>query len=160
MGRSRMDLHSHSKPIEEFNFLDPAVLDNPFEYYRAVQEQAPVYLMPETGMYLVSRYDDLRQVLLDTETFSNNLDGYGMLQGENWKVHQGILQERGWPDLPSRNCATSSSTGSSIGASASSSANFPFRSSARSSRNNSASTASRCPLSRSGVRRSWLRRAV
>jgi cytochrome P450 len=98
-----MDLRSHLKPIEEFNFLDPAVLDNPFEYYRAAQEQAPVYLMPETGMYLVSRYEDLRQVLLDTETFSNNLDGYGMLQGENWKVHQGILQEHGWPDLPTLN---------------------------------------------------------
>ena len=92
-----------SKPIEDFCFLDPAVLDDPFDYYRALHEQAPVYKMPETGMYIVAGYDDLRQVLLDPETFSNNMDGYGMLQGENWKVHQEILAERGWPDLPTLN---------------------------------------------------------
>ena len=98
-----MTIQAGSKPIEEFNFLDPAVLDEPFDYYHALQEQAPVYKMPETGMYIVSRYDDLRTVLLDTETFSNNMDGYGMLQGENWKVHQDILEQHGWPDLSTLN---------------------------------------------------------
>ncbi|MEH6757437.1 MAG: cytochrome P450 [Parasphingorhabdus sp.] len=98
-----MDRQTGSKPIEDFNFLDPAVLDDPFEYYGALHEQAPVYKMPETGMYIVAGYDDLRKVLLDTKTFSNNMDGYGMLQGENWKVHQEILEARGWPDLATLN---------------------------------------------------------
>jgi len=98
-----MATQTGSKPIEDFNFLDPAVLDDPFDYYRALHEQAPVYLMPETGMYIVAGFDDLRTILLDTETFSNNMDGYGMLQGENWKVHQKILEERGWPDLSTLN---------------------------------------------------------
>ncbi|PHR11810.1 MAG: cytochrome [Sphingopyxis sp.] len=98
-----MDRQTGSKPIEDFNFLDPAVLDDPFEYYAALHEQVPVYKMPETGMYIIAGYDDLRKVLLDTKTFSNNMDGYGMLQGENWKVHQEILEARGWPDLPTLN---------------------------------------------------------
>ena len=98
-----MERSATKKPITEFNFLDPAVLDDPFEYYHALHEQAPVYRMPETGMYIVAGYDDLRQVLLDTQTFSNNMDGYGMLQGENWKVHEEILAERGWPDLATLN---------------------------------------------------------
>ncbi len=91
------------RAVSEFNFLDPHVQDDPFEYYAALQEQAPVHFMPETGMYIVTRYDDLRKVLLDPETYSNNMDGYGMLQGENWKVHQEMLAERGWPDYSTLN---------------------------------------------------------
>lgn len=88
---------------EDFSFLDPAVLDDPFEFYASLQAKAPVYKVPETGMYLVTRYDDLKKVLLDTQTYSSNMDGYGMLQGENWKIHQQMLEERGWPDFPTLN---------------------------------------------------------
>lgn len=91
------------RAVSEFNFLDPDVQDDPFDYYAALQQQAPVYQMPETGMFIVTRYDDLRAVLLDTQTYSNNMDGYGMLQGENWKVHQDLLAQHGWSDRPTLN---------------------------------------------------------
>lgn len=98
-----METPTCPRPLGEFDFLDPAVLDAPWDYYAALHDQAPVHLMPETGMYIVSRYEDLKAVLLDTETFSNNMDGYGMLQGENWKAQQQILQDHGWPDLATLN---------------------------------------------------------
>ena len=98
-----MEVQTGAARIEDFDFLDPRVLDDPFQYYQALHEHAPVYKMPETGMYIVAGYEDLRKVLLDTDTFSNNMDGYGMLQGENWKVHQQILEAHGWPDLSTLN---------------------------------------------------------
>lgn len=93
-----------TKP-SDFNFTDPAVIDEPFDYYDILREQAPVYKQPETGMYIVTRYDDLREVLLDYDTYSNNSLGYGVLQGENWKLHDDMLEEHGWLDIPTLNMA-------------------------------------------------------
>ena len=31
------------RAVVDFNFLDPHVLDDPFAYYSALQEQEPVY---------------------------------------------------------------------------------------------------------------------
>jgi cytochrome P450 len=63
-----------------------------------LHEQCPVYRMPETGFYVVTKYDDLRQVLKDTDTFSNNItakDGKG-LQGDLGILYENIIAERGW----------------------------------------------------------------
>ena len=54
--------------------LDPAVQRDPFAYYQRLREQQPVLRMPGTGFYVLTRYEDLRAILRDTETFSNTLD--------------------------------------------------------------------------------------
>jgi hypothetical protein len=38
------------------DFLDPAVLDDPFEAYAELHERCPVFEMPQTGLSLVTRY--------------------------------------------------------------------------------------------------------
>ena len=53
--------------------LDPAVAACPFSYYAELREKAPVYRMPETGFWIISRYDDLRDVLADPESYSNDI---------------------------------------------------------------------------------------
>ena len=55
----------------DFDFTDPDVQDCPYEGYRALRDQAPVYRDPRTGQYVITRFEDLRQVLLDTENFGN-----------------------------------------------------------------------------------------
>ena len=55
----------------DFDFTDPDVQDCPYEAYRALRDQAPVYRDPRTGQYVITRFEDLRQVLLDTENFGN-----------------------------------------------------------------------------------------
>lgn len=90
------------RPIRDFSFLDPRVQDDPYEFYRALHEQAPVYLVPETGMYIVSRYDDLRAMLIDTETFSNRMDTR-LLQGDNWQIYEDIIAASGWPEAHTLN---------------------------------------------------------
>ena len=83
-----------TKPFSEYSMLDPNVASDPYEFYQALHEQNPVYQMPETGAYVVTRYDDLRQVLRDYETFSSDVNAGGM--GEHRDLLQSILQERGW----------------------------------------------------------------
>ncbi len=84
--------------IVEFSLMNPITQSDPFEFYAALHEDCPVYQMPETGFYLVSRYDDLRQVLRDTDTFSNDVNvkhGKG-LQGELGVLYEDIIAQRGW----------------------------------------------------------------
>jgi len=50
--------------------LDPLIRNNPFPFYRALREQAPVFYDRQLDLYLVSRYDDVLEVLRDPITFS------------------------------------------------------------------------------------------
>ena len=92
---------SDTRSISDFSMLDPAVQSRPFDFYTLAHEQAPVYRMPETGFYVVMRYDDLRAVLRDTETFSSDIGGsYFDLQGpEGAALYESILGERGWSQV-------------------------------------------------------------
>ena len=60
------------KALADYNFFDPAVIEDPFDFYRAAREEAPVYRLPDTDIYFVSRYEDVRQALKRTEDFSND----------------------------------------------------------------------------------------
>jgi cytochrome P450 len=51
--------------------FDPAVLASPFEYYRALRAEAPVYRDPFTGIHHVASYDLVLAVLRDFETYSS-----------------------------------------------------------------------------------------
>lgn len=51
---------------------DAAVLSDPYPAYKWLRDCAPVYLDPQTGMYIVSRYEDIQHITADTLTFSNN----------------------------------------------------------------------------------------
>ena len=62
-----------SAPEIEGSLLDPGVASCPFAYYHELRDKAPVYRMPETGFYVISTYEDLKEVLSDPETFSNDI---------------------------------------------------------------------------------------
>lgn len=83
--------------------LDPAVQSNPFPYYKRLREHEPVCQMPGTGFYVVTRYEDLRTILRDTETFSNTLD-LQELSGERARrlgaLFNDRLAEKGWAHVP------------------------------------------------------------
>jgi cytochrome P450 len=53
------------------DFLDPDVSGKPYAVYQRLREEAPVYRDPRTGFYVITRYHDVRAILLDTETYSN-----------------------------------------------------------------------------------------
>jgi cytochrome P450 len=50
--------------------IDPLIRNNPFPFYRALREQRPVYYDPGMDTWLVTRYEDVKTVLLDPITYS------------------------------------------------------------------------------------------
>ena len=61
------------KLVKDFSMLDPVVSSDPFDFYDLLQKQCPVYQIPETGTYVITKYDDLRQVLIDYESFTSDV---------------------------------------------------------------------------------------
>lgn len=51
------------------SFADPAVYADPFATYERALEEHPVFHDEELGIYVISRYDDVRRVLMDTDIF-------------------------------------------------------------------------------------------
>ncbi len=64
-----------SPPLASFRLLDPAVIENPYPFYRALLREAPVYRVPGTEVYLVSSAELIHQVLRNQDDYSVNLTG-------------------------------------------------------------------------------------
>ncbi|MFN3231996.1 MAG: cytochrome P450 [Alphaproteobacteria bacterium] len=90
-----------TKNVTDYSLTDPAVQECPYPFYSAMRREQPVYRMPETGFYIVSRYDDLKHVLRDTETFSNR---FSAAREEAIEAHKSPISEmyrtRGWQTVP------------------------------------------------------------
>ena len=85
--------------VETFSLLDPRVQSDPKDFYAQLHETCPVYRMPETGMYMITRFDDLRAVLRDPETFSNDTTAAIGINAGHFHIHHRMLSERGWPHI-------------------------------------------------------------
>lgn len=97
-----MSTQDTKRAYTDYSFLDRQVQSDPYEFYDALHHQCPVYEMPETGMFMVTKYDDLRQVLKDTETFSSSARGAasGGLQPPGMaELYHKTLAERGWSHI-------------------------------------------------------------
>ena len=83
----------------EGTLLDPAVQACPFAFHQQLREKAPVFRMPETGFYVISNYEDLKAVLSDPVTFSNDIE-IEQLAGEAaadlGRMFDDHLAEVGW----------------------------------------------------------------
>lgn len=60
------------KSVTDFDFFDPEVIESPFEFYQVLRQQAPVYPLPGTNIFMLSRLDDIKQAAKDTATFSSD----------------------------------------------------------------------------------------
>jgi cytochrome P450 len=59
----------------DFNFLAPETVDDPYPFYAARRETAPVYQVPGTDVYLVSKRHLIKEALDRQDVFSANLTG-------------------------------------------------------------------------------------
>ena len=85
--------------ITNFSMLDPRVSSDPYEFYALLQKECPVYEMPETGTFVITKYDDLRQVLKDFESFTS--DVRIAARGPQANLQQSLLTEGGgWEHVP------------------------------------------------------------
>ncbi len=60
--------------LTTLNLLDRDTLECPFPAYRALREQAPVYRIPQTGYFIVTRYDLVMEAVRNTEVFSSQIN--------------------------------------------------------------------------------------
>lgn len=55
---------------EKFDPFTESYLQDPYSLWAQAREEAPVFYSPSLGYWIVSRYDDVRQIFMDTDAFS------------------------------------------------------------------------------------------
>ena len=58
--------------LAKLDFFSAEVQECPFRVYQQLQDEAPVWQMPGTNVFVVTRYNDIREVIRDPGRFSNN----------------------------------------------------------------------------------------
>ena len=61
-----------------FNPYNPDVIDDPYPSYAQLRDHSPVHFVDELDLWIVTRYDDVAQILHDPDTFSS-AQGMGQL---------------------------------------------------------------------------------
>jgi cytochrome P450 len=85
-------------PLDHVNFFDPAVNDCPYHAYRTLRDEAPVWFDPKLKGFVVTRHDDVKAILSDTERFNNSRTGdlRSRVRPEVLKLYE----DKGWVPAP------------------------------------------------------------
>lgn len=78
---------------KDASMLDPEASSAPFDFYALLHQESPVYQVPETGHYVVTKSADVRRVLKDHASFSNNVKLADRAPFAD--LHQSILRDGG-----------------------------------------------------------------
>ena len=60
-------------PIHEISPMHPELLKAPWGMNRRLRDEAPVFQDPMTGIYFISRYEDVVKMAMDHKTFSSKM---------------------------------------------------------------------------------------
>ncbi|HVX21032.1 MAG TPA: cytochrome P450 [Acidimicrobiales bacterium] len=106
---------------DQVNFFDPEVNRCPYPAYQVLRDQAPVWKDPTTGMFVITRHDDIRKILLDPERFTNRVGSAAGMTEKAVRVDEpldpeeararaeaaewdqkiaNLYVEKGWPTVP------------------------------------------------------------
>ncbi len=86
--------------LEGFDPFDAQVQQCPHPHYAAMREAVPVFHVPGTDIYLVTRHDLIVPILRDTATFSNDFGTPGEpARGAVVEQLKEVMAE-GWPRVP------------------------------------------------------------
>ncbi len=55
----------------DFDPLDAEYLADPYPYFERYRKEAPVFYAPKIDFWVVSRYDDIAEIVKDSDTYSN-----------------------------------------------------------------------------------------
>lgn len=86
-----------SPDLAAFNPFDPAVLQCPYPHYARMRDEAPVLFVEWLGMYLVTRYELVLEVLRDPTTFSSQFGGVGMPMPRAERERMAEVYAEGYP---------------------------------------------------------------
>ncbi len=80
--------------LEQLDLFDRDTSDCPYAAYSLLREEAPAWREPRTGMWVITRYDDIRTVVLDTERFPSSR-GRRRIDPRAERI-RAIYAEKGW----------------------------------------------------------------
>ena len=84
--------------LEEVNFFDPEISECPYSAYKVLRDQAPVWHDNVSGMFVITRYEDIKEILIDTERFRNARNRTKLNpQAETIKE---LYKSKGWVPAP------------------------------------------------------------
>ncbi len=82
----------------EVNFFAPEISECPYDAYKTLREGAPVWQDPNTGMFIITRYEDVQTVLKDTQRFRNGRNKSKI--DKRSQMLREIYKEKGWVPAP------------------------------------------------------------
>lgn len=80
----------------DIDLFDPEVQENWYPAYERLMNEAPVFQMPGTNIYVLTRYDDVYEVLRQPELYSNEHEKYGAAVLFQYQSAKDIYLEKGW----------------------------------------------------------------
>ncbi len=86
----------HPTSVDEIDFFDAATQEDWYPTYDLLREDAPVWKMPGSNTFVLTRYDDVNYVLRRTETFLRGADESTPGRGMSQRTAE-IYATRGWP---------------------------------------------------------------
>lgn len=98
---NRMECPIVTQNVAEVDLMDVEIQECPYPAYKTLREEAPVYRDELTGFYVLTRYEDLREVLKDPATFSNlRPRGPDHIPPERVQMIAKLFREKGWLPAP------------------------------------------------------------
>lgn len=98
---NRMECPVVTQNVAEVDLMDVEIQECPYPAYKTLREEAPVYRDELTGFYVLTRYEDLREVLKDPATFSNlRPRGPDHIPPERVQMIAKLFREKGWLPAP------------------------------------------------------------
>lgn len=88
VGRQQVDLSSTS-------LADPIIQAQPRDFFWTMREQDPVHYDEKLGMWLVSRYEDIVELLRDPETYSDKAGYEAQYASGHFEEFKSILEKEG-----------------------------------------------------------------
>jgi cytochrome P450 len=89
---------------DEINFLSADLQNCPYHAYELLRNEAPVWKDPITGFYVITRFEDLRNILLDTKSFNNSARTHAgareAIEPERARRMRQLYEEKGWLPAP------------------------------------------------------------
>jgi cytochrome P450 len=82
--------------LHAYTLTDPETNENPFDFYRWMLSESPVYFDPGMNMFVIASYDLIKKVALDAVTFSNE-----QAQLNQWNLRPGGMPTRAMEILDS-----------------------------------------------------------
>jgi cytochrome P450 len=85
--------------LDGFNLFSDDVQQCPHAYYALMRDETPVFHVPDTDIYLVTRHDLVVPILRDTETFSSAFNTTGVRPSDELIAQMGEIIATGWPPV-------------------------------------------------------------